>query len=122
MSRYQFCGLLALVCFGLLATAAVTSNAQRVAVGGAGSDLLHMGPILEVNGQETLPVLTSGSPVLFRFYNDGQQAVRVIGGDSGKEELALIKPGTFQFVNWTNLKIVGTEKDKKTTVFIVHLK
>lgn len=81
-----------------------------------------MGPFLEVKGQETLPVLTSNSPVLFRFYNDGQQAIRIVGGEAGKEELATIQPGTFQFVNSTNLKIIGTEKDKKTTVFIVHLK
>jgi hypothetical protein len=122
MSRSQFLSLLALVCFGLLATTVVTSSAQRVAVGGAGTDLLHMGPFLEVKGQETVPVLLSNNAALFRIFNDGQQAVRIVGGPSGNAELAKIEPGKFQFIGDTQFKIVGTEKDKVTTVFIVHLK
>ncbi len=123
MTRIQYLGLVALVCFGLLGVAAINhSNAQKVAFGGAGPDILHVGPFLEIKGEESLPVVFSNQAALFRIYNDGQQAVRILGGVDGKTELAKIAPGKFQFIGDTQMKVVGTEKDKITTVYFVHLK
>ncbi|WP_425617892.1 hypothetical protein NA78x_001582 [Anatilimnocola sp. NA78] len=128
MTRFQYLGLLAVVCFGLLAVAAVNSNAQkgapgnppRVAFGGSGADIMHMGPFVQIKGKEEVSVLSSGQAALFRFYNDGEQAVRIFGGAGS--EIAKIEPGKFQFVGDTHLKIVGTEKDKATTVYVVYQK
>lgn len=125
MTRGQYLGLLGVVCFGLVVVASLNSNAQkaaapRLAVGGAGTDLLHMGPFMEVKGTESLPVLFSNQSVLFRVYNDGQQAVRIVGGSGS--DIATIEPGKFQFVGDTHMKVVGTEKDRVTTVYFVHLK
>jgi hypothetical protein len=122
MTRFQYLGLLGLVCFGLVAVAAMNSSAQKVAFGGAGPDILHMGPFLQVKGQESIPVVFSSQSTLFRIYNDGEQAVRIVGGANGMIELAKIEPGKFQFIGDTQMKVVGTEKDKTTTVYFVHLK
>jgi hypothetical protein len=131
MSRVQYFGLLSLVALGVVVVAAINSSAQKVeapkassrpAFGGAGPDILHMGPYLEVKGTESLPVLYSSQPALFRVYNDGEQAVRIVGGASGKEELARIEPGKFQYVGDTRMNVVGTEKDKVTTVYFVIFK
>jgi len=130
MNRFQYLGLLAVVCFGLVGVATVSSNAQkiapanppRVAFGGAGADIMHMGPFVQIKGEEEVPVLSSSQSAMFRFFNDGEQAVRIYGGVGMKSELARIESGKFQFVGDTNLKIVGTEKDKVTTVYVVYQK
>jgi hypothetical protein len=122
MTRIQYVGLVGLVCFGVIAAAAIHSSAQRVAVGGSGTDLLHMGPFLEIKGQQEIPVLNSDNSALFRIFNDGGQAVRILGGPDGALEVTKIEPGKFQFVGGKRFAIVGTEKDKSTTVFLVHLK
>lgn len=125
MTRAQYFGLLGLVGCGLVVVASMNSNAQRivapkVAVGGAGSDLLHMGPFLEVTGTETIPVVLSNQSTLFRIFNDGQQTVRIL--NKSNDEIASIAPGKFQFIGDTHMKVVGTEKDKVSTVYFVHLK
>lgn len=132
MTRVQYFGLLGLVCVGFVVVAAINSSAQkveapkaaapRVAFGGAGPDILHMGPFLEVKGEESLRVVYTNQAALFRIYNDGQQAVRIVGGENGEDELARIEPGKFQFIGAKLMKVVGTEKDKVTTVYFVHLK
>jgi|GEM_PF-5256340 len=123
MTRMQYLGLVGLVSFGLLMAAAINhSSAQKVAIGGAGADILHMGPFLQIKGEETLPVVFSRQAALFRVYNDGGQAVKILGGVDGEFELARIAPGTFQFVGDARMAVAGTEKDKLTTVYFVHLK
>ena len=135
MTRLQYLGLVAIIGAGLLVLGAVQSKAQRpagavpgapgaprVAFGGSGADILHMGPYVEIKGLAEAPVLNSDQHHLFRFYNDGEQAVMIFGGAGMKTELARIEPGKFHFVGDKNLKIVGTEKEKSTTVFVVYQK
>lgn len=130
MTRFQFLGLVAILGAGWLTWGAILSPAQkplpagppRVAVGGAGADILHMGPFVQIKGLAEVPVLNTNQPALFRFFNDGEQAVLIVGGAGLKTELARIEPGQFHYVGDTNLKIVGTEKEKSTTVFMVYQK
>jgi hypothetical protein len=124
MTRTKYFGLIGIVCFGLLAAAAINHSIaqQRVAFGGAGNDILHMGPFLEVKGEQSIPVVYSSQSTLFRVYNDGQQPVKIFGGPDGKLLLALIEPGKFQFVGDSRMIVAGTEKEKVTTVYFVHLK
>ena len=124
MTRTQYFSLIGIVCFGLLAAAAINHSTaqQRVAFGGAGNDILHMGPFLEVKGDQAIPVVFSSQAAFFRVYNDGQQPVKILGGADGKFLLATIEPGKFQFVGDARMTVVGTEKEKVSTVYFVHLK
>lgn len=129
MTRFQLLGVMAIIGVGVVTWGGVQAQKpipggppRVVAVGGAGADIMHMGPFVQIKGTEETPVLNSNVHALFRFYNDGEQAVLIYGGAGMKTELARIEPGKFQFIGDTNLKIVGTEKEKSTTVFVVYQK